>query len=66
MPWKASDAGRFNKKLRKGSAKRKRQFAHVANSVLRRTGNEGRAIAAANSVAGRKKRKKSGRRNARS
>jgi hypothetical protein len=68
VPWKPSDAGRFNRKLRKGSAKRKRQFAHVANSVLKRTGDEGRAIAAANAVAkrSRKKRGKSGRRNARS
>lgn len=57
MPWSAKDATRFTKKAR--SPKAKRQFSHVANAVLAQTGDEGRAIRAANSaVAKRKKRRK--------
>lgn len=57
MPWSAKDATRFTKKAR--SPKAKRQFAHVANTVLARTGDEGRAVRAANSaVAKRSKRRK--------
>ena len=48
MPWKASAAKRFDKDAR--TAKKRRQWAKVANSVLKRTGNEGRAIRAASSV----------------
>lgn len=48
MPWKPSDATRFTKKAR--SAKRKRQFSHVANSMLKRGKSEGAAIRAANAV----------------
>jgi len=57
MPWSAKDAPRFTKKAR--SPKAKRQFSHVANAVLAQTGDEGRAIRAANSVvAKRRKRRK--------
>ena len=59
MPWGAKDAKRHTKKAK--SAKSKRQWGHVANSVLERTGDEGRAVAAANSVIkkrGMKKRSK--------
>lgn len=57
MPWSAKDATRFTKKAR--SPKAKRQFSHVANSVLAQTGDEGRAIRSANAaVAKRKKRRK--------
>lgn len=56
MPWKSSDAKRFTKKAR--TPKQKRQFAHVANAVLKRTGSESRAIRAANSVAKKASRKK--------
>jgi len=48
MPWSSTDAKRHTHKAK--SAKQRRQWAHVANSVLKRTGDEGRAVAAANSV----------------
>jgi hypothetical protein len=48
MPWKPSDARRHTKKA--NTAKKRRQFAHVANSVLRRTGDEGRAVRAGNAA----------------
>ena len=64
MPWTSKDAKRHTKKAK--TPKRKRQWAYVADAVLARTGNEGRAIRAANSVvkkAGkRKKHRSSGRR----
>jgi len=56
MPWQPSDSSRFTHKA--GSPKRKRQWAEVADSMLARTGDEGTAIRAANSVI--KKRQKSG------
>lgn len=56
MPWKAKDAKRHTKKIR--GAKRSRQWAHVANSMLKRTGDEGAAVRAANAVA-KKSRKRS-------
>ena len=52
MPWTERDVGRHNKSV-KGS-KGKRQWADVANAVLKRTGNEGRAIREANAVAKRR------------
>lgn len=57
MPWTAKDASRHTKKAK--SAKSKRQWSHVADSVLKRTGDEGRAIRAANSVVKKSKRGKS-------
>ncbi len=60
MPWTASDSTRFNKKNTKTDKKR-RQFSHVANSILKRTGDEGRAIRGANAAVGRKKKRKSSR-----
>lgn len=56
MPWKAKDAGRHTKKAK--SAKRKRQWRHVANSMLERTGDEGAAVRAANSVVKKAKTRK--------
>lgn len=57
MPWKAKDATKFTKKAKSKVAKR--QFAHVANSMLERGESEGSAIRAANAaVAKRKKGKK--------
>ena len=41
MPWSASDSKRFNKKNTK-SAKKRRQFAHVANSILQDWGRRPR------------------------
>ena len=52
MPWKASDVSGKTKKAK--SAKSKRQWAHVANGVLKKTGNEGRAIREANAVAAKR------------
>jgi len=57
MPWKKSDARRHTKKAK--SAKSQRQWSAVANSILERTGDEGRAIRGANSVA-KKSQKKGG------
>jgi hypothetical protein len=48
MPWTSGDAHRFTKKAKSGVAKR--QWAHVADSALKRTGDEGLAIREANSV----------------
>jgi hypothetical protein len=48
MPWTARGAKRHTKKAK--SAKKKRQWAHVANSMLKRTGDEGAAVRAANAV----------------
>ena len=55
MPWSAKDATRFTKKAR--SPKAKRQFAHVANAVLAKTGNEGRAIRSANAAVAKRRKK---------
>ena len=58
MPWSPSDAVHKTKKAG-GSPRAKRQWSKVANSVLSRTGDEGRAIRSANAVvAKRKKRSK--------
>ncbi len=53
MLWKPSDAPRHTKKAT--TAKKKRQFSDVANSVLAKTGDEGRAIREANAAVGRKR-----------
>ena len=51
MPWTAKDAKRHTKHAK--SAKARRQWMHVANSVLERTGDEGRAVRSANAVVSR-------------
>ena len=48
MPWEPSDARRHTKKAK--SSVRKRQFADVANSMLKRGASEGSAIRAANAA----------------
>ena len=48
MPWQASDAQSHNKAAK--TAKDKNMWAHVANSVLQRTGNDGLAVREANAV----------------
>jgi uncharacterized protein YdaT len=61
MPWSPSDATRHTKKAR--SSKRKRQWAHVANSALQRGDSEGAAIRKASGVirnGGKRKKKRSG------
>lgn len=57
MPWKPSDASGKTKRARSPTAKR--QWAHVADRVLAKTGDEGRAIREANAVV--KRRTKQGR-----
>lgn len=59
MPWKDKDAKKHTHKAK--SPKRKRQWRKVANSVLERTGDEGRAVRSANAAvkkAGHKKTRK--------
>jgi uncharacterized protein YdaT len=48
VPWGKGDARRHTKKAK--SDVRKRQFAHVANSMLERGASEGSAIRAANAA----------------
>lgn len=47
MPWSPADATKHNFKIK--SDRHARMWADVANSILKRTGDEGRAIAGANS-----------------
>lgn len=51
MPWGPSDAPRHDKKA--NTPKLQRQWSHVANGVLQRTGNDALAIREANGVIGR-------------
>lgn len=48
MPWTTRQVAKHNKKAK--SPKRKRQWTKVANSILKRTGDEGRAIRGANAA----------------
>jgi uncharacterized protein YdaT len=55
MPWTPKDA---TAKTRKASTpKKQRQWSEVANSVLERTGDEGRAVRTANGVVAKPKHK---------
>jgi hypothetical protein len=56
MPWTPADAPKKTKKAK--GAKARRQWRDVANGVLAKTGNEGRAIREANAVVKRRKRRK--------
>ena len=53
MPWTAKDAKRHTRKA--ATPKTKRQWAAVADSTLKRTGDEGRAVRAANAAVARRK-----------
>ena len=53
MPWTPKDASRKTKKAKSPTAKR--QWAHVADKVLAKTGDEGRAIREANAVVKRRR-----------
>lgn len=53
MPWKSKDAERHTKKA--DTPVEQRQWKDVANSVLKRTGDEARAIRSANAVVARRK-----------
>lgn len=55
MPWSPRDASSKTKKAKSPTAKR--QWAHVADSVLRKTGDEGRAIREANAVVKRRRKR---------
>ena len=55
MPWTPQDAPSHTKKATTATAKR--QWAEIANQVLERTGDEGRAIREANAVIARTARK---------
>jgi len=53
MPWTARQATAHTKKAK--SPKARRQWRDVADSVLARTGDEGRAVRTANGVIKRRK-----------
>jgi hypothetical protein len=55
MPWKPADAKAKTSKA--STPKKQRQWSDVANSVLERTGDEGRAVRSANGVIAKAKRK---------
>jgi hypothetical protein len=61
MPWNPADSSRFTRKAK--SPKAKRQWSAVADSTLARTGDEGAAIRAANSVAKKRQSKRVKKRN---
>lgn len=48
MPWQASDALRHSS--RATTAKKRKMWSEVANAVLKQTGDEGRAVRAANAA----------------
>jgi hypothetical protein len=48
MPWDASSAHRFTHKAK--TRTQRKMWAEVANDVLRRTGDEARAVRSANAV----------------
>lgn len=52
MPWSPEDAAKKTKKAKSPTAKR--QWSDVANNVLKRTGDEARAIKSANAVVARR------------
>lgn len=56
MPWRPASASRFTTKAR--TPTQRRQWSMTANSILKRTGNEGRAIRGANAAVGRTKSRK--------
>lgn len=58
MPWTARDAARHTKKAKSPTARR--QWAHVANAVLQKTGSDARAIREANAVVAARRKPKRG------
>lgn len=56
MPWRSTSAKRHTSKARTPTAKR--QWAKVANAVLAKTGDEGRAVREANAVIARRRKKR--------
>lgn len=55
MPWSSKDATAKTKKA--SGPKAKRQWRDVANAVLAKTGDEGRAVREANAVVKRRRKK---------
>ncbi len=53
MPWTAKDA--YRKSHKASTLAAQRQWAHVANSELDLTGDDARAVRAANSVVAKRK-----------
>ena len=60
MPWSTRDVSRHNHAVK--SPKRKRQWRDVSNSILARTGDEGRAIRGANAAVKKSQSKRARRR----
>lgn len=60
MPWGPGDAARHTRKA--NSPKKRRQWSHVANSMLNRGKGEGAAVRAANAVVKRGRKSRRGRR----
>lgn len=56
MPWSAKDAYRHTKKA--NTPVKQRQWMHVANSILEKTGDEAQAIREANAAVARDKERK--------
>ena len=56
MPWKPGSAPRFTKKA--DTSSKKALWSEVANTVLKKTGDEGQAVREANAVIRGKKGKK--------
>lgn len=56
MPWKTkADVARHNKRVARGSAKRRRQWKDIANKGLARGLSEGEALREANGVLARER-----------
>lgn len=53
MPWKPSDAVKHNKKV--NTPEEQKKWAATANSVLKETGDDAKAIRIANASVGKKK-----------
>jgi len=56
MPWNSTDAPRHTKEA--DSPVKRRQWADIANKILKQTGDEGQAIKEANAAVARNKSKK--------
>jgi len=55
MPWTAKDAPKHTKAAKTPVARR--QWAHVADAVLKKTGDDAQAVRAANAVVKRRRKK---------
>ena len=55
MPWKPSAASAKTKKAKSPAAKK--QWSSTANAVLKKTGDEGRAVRIANAAVAKRRRK---------